>query len=338
MLTTQWRDGLRLEDFARTATQDARDRAGEALYEFYIGTLYRHGLFNADPHPGNLLFGDDGSVVILDHGCVREFDRGTVACVARLSKAVREDRREGIMAALRGLEARPPEDDKAFETTRRLLRGFFQPTLESGPRPMRGDVTFEARQLVADKRALLKSGCQGGCCSCSGSGSGSIRSWRGLVRCGIGGRWRSDSRSRCSPALARPRGGDHRNVLLITARSIREKGGRSCQLLVHWGRTRRPSGPREAGQVAPPAWCITIRMPILGPGERVGRPCRAPLPHRPRPGSSGPAPPPSGPATGSSPCSSTSSCRRTALRCRKSQSRRACSSPRAAAPRSRGST
>jgi predicted unusual protein kinase regulating ubiquinone biosynthesis (AarF/ABC1/UbiB family) len=156
VLTTQWRDGLRLEDFARTATQDARDRAGEALYEFYIGTLYRHGLFNADPHPGNLLFGDDGSVVILDHGCVREFDRGTVACVARLSKAVREDRREGIMAALRGLEAKPPEDDKAFEATRRLLRGFFQPTLESGPRPMRGDVTFEARQLVADKRAVLK--------------------------------------------------------------------------------------------------------------------------------------------------------------------------------------
>jgi hypothetical protein len=60
------------------------------------------------------------------------------------------------MAALRGLEAKPPEDDKAFETTRRLLRGFFQPTLESGPRPMRGDATFEARQLVADKRALLK--------------------------------------------------------------------------------------------------------------------------------------------------------------------------------------
>lgn len=156
VLTTQWHDGLRLEEFAQAATQDARDRAGEALYSFYIGTLYRHGLFNADPHPGNLLFGEDGSVVILDHGCVREFDRGTVECVARLSTAVREDSREGIMAALRGLEAKPPEDDRAFETTRRLLRGFFQPTLESGPRPMRGDVTFEARQLVADKRAMLK--------------------------------------------------------------------------------------------------------------------------------------------------------------------------------------
>jgi predicted unusual protein kinase regulating ubiquinone biosynthesis (AarF/ABC1/UbiB family) len=156
VLTTRWCDGLRLEDFTRTATQDARDRVGEALYEFYIGTLYRHGLFNADPHPGNLLFGEHGSVVILDHGCVREFDRETVAWVARLSKAVREDSRAGMMEALSGLGAKPPGDDKEFETTRRLLRGFFQPTLESGPRRMRGDVTFEARQLVADKRALLK--------------------------------------------------------------------------------------------------------------------------------------------------------------------------------------
>ena len=156
VLSTRWHDGLRLEDFTRTATQDARDRVGEALYEFYIGTLYRHGLFNADPHPGNLLFGQDGSVVILDHGCVREFDRGTVACVARLSQAVREDSREGMMAALRGLEAKPPENDKEFEATRRLLRGFFQPSLQSGARRMRGDVTFEARQLVADKRALLR--------------------------------------------------------------------------------------------------------------------------------------------------------------------------------------
>ena len=156
VLSTRWHDGLRLEDFTRTATQDARDRVGEALYEFYIGTLYRHGLFNADPHPGNLLFGEHGSVVILDHGCVREFDRGTVACVARLSQAVREDSREGMMAALRGLEAKPPENDKEFEATRRLLRGFFQPSLQSGARRMRGDVTFEARQLVADKRALLR--------------------------------------------------------------------------------------------------------------------------------------------------------------------------------------
>jgi predicted unusual protein kinase regulating ubiquinone biosynthesis (AarF/ABC1/UbiB family) len=156
VLTTTWREGSTLEEFQSAATQRARDRAGEALYEFYIGTLYRHCLFNADPHPGNLLFGEDGSLVILDHGCVREFDRHTVACAARLSNAVREDRRERIVGALRELGVKAPEDDASFEVTRGLLRGFFQPTLEHGPHRMRGDVTLEARQVLASKRAMLR--------------------------------------------------------------------------------------------------------------------------------------------------------------------------------------
>jgi predicted unusual protein kinase regulating ubiquinone biosynthesis (AarF/ABC1/UbiB family) len=156
VLTTRWREGLRLEEFARVADQPARDRAGEALYEFYVGTLYRHGLFNADPHPGNLLFRRDGSMTILDHGCVREFDRATVHGIAALSTAVREDSHAGIMRALQSLEARPPQDDASFGATRGLLRGFFQPTLEGGARPMRGDVTVEARELLAKKRAALR--------------------------------------------------------------------------------------------------------------------------------------------------------------------------------------
>src|SRR5919197_276767 len=156
VLTTTWQEGRTLEEFQTRATQAARDRAGEALYEFYIGTLYRHCLFNADPHPGNLLFGEDGSVAILDHGCVRKFDLQTVASAARLSNAVREDRREIIVDALRHLGAKALEDDASFEVTRGLLRGFFQPTLEHGPHRMRGDVTVEARQVLASKRALLR--------------------------------------------------------------------------------------------------------------------------------------------------------------------------------------
>ena len=71
----------------RTADEDRRNHAGRALYEFYIGTVFRHGLFNADPHPGNLLFQEDGSVVILDHGCVVEFESPLRAGLAALSRA-----------------------------------------------------------------------------------------------------------------------------------------------------------------------------------------------------------------------------------------------------------
>lgn len=72
VLTMERSDGARWSE-ALTADQDLRDRWGEAIYRFSLGSLRRLGLFNADPHPGNYLFHPDGSVTFLDFGCVKRF-------------------------------------------------------------------------------------------------------------------------------------------------------------------------------------------------------------------------------------------------------------------------
>jgi predicted unusual protein kinase regulating ubiquinone biosynthesis (AarF/ABC1/UbiB family) len=51
--------------------QALRDRWGEVVYRFFFGSIARFGTFNADPHPGNYLFHDDGTVTFLDFGCVK---------------------------------------------------------------------------------------------------------------------------------------------------------------------------------------------------------------------------------------------------------------------------
>jgi predicted unusual protein kinase regulating ubiquinone biosynthesis (AarF/ABC1/UbiB family) len=51
--------------------QKLRDRWGEAINRFFFGSIARFGVFNADPHPGNYLFHDDGTVTFLDFGCVK---------------------------------------------------------------------------------------------------------------------------------------------------------------------------------------------------------------------------------------------------------------------------
>ena len=53
------------------ADQELRDRWGEVVERFFFGTIARFGMFNADPHPGNYLFHDDGTVTFLDFGCVK---------------------------------------------------------------------------------------------------------------------------------------------------------------------------------------------------------------------------------------------------------------------------
>jgi predicted unusual protein kinase regulating ubiquinone biosynthesis (AarF/ABC1/UbiB family) len=156
ILTSTWCEGRSFETFADQATQPERDAAGRALYEFYVGTLYRHGLFNADPHPGNLLFPAGGGTVILDHGCVRRFDAPTVASLLQLARAVRDDDAARIREAMKRLGARDPLPGPAFDETRRLLRGFFSPTLLPGRRRLQAGVGIETASMVRDKRSLMR--------------------------------------------------------------------------------------------------------------------------------------------------------------------------------------
>jgi predicted unusual protein kinase regulating ubiquinone biosynthesis (AarF/ABC1/UbiB family) len=155
VLTSNWHDGADLEAFLGSAVFAAeRVRAARALYEFYVGTLYRHGLFNADPHPGNLLFAPDGRVTILDHGCVREFEPGTVTWLARLSRAVRADDPQDIQAALVALGATEPTRD--FAVTRAMLRGFYAPLLEPGRHRVETDQAISMGQVAKLKKSLLR--------------------------------------------------------------------------------------------------------------------------------------------------------------------------------------
>lgn len=155
VLTTSWQTGSSFDDFTRNAQQAARDRAGSALYEFYVGSVYRHGLFNADPHPGNLLFQDDGRLTILDHGCVRPFDLEQRKKIVRLSRAVRADDASQIRAALVGLGGADP-DDRVFPTTRSLLRGFFGPVLIPGRHRVEAGFTSDLAVILADKRGVIR--------------------------------------------------------------------------------------------------------------------------------------------------------------------------------------
>jgi hypothetical protein len=65
-------------DEALTAEQGLRDEWAEAIHRFVYRSYYRLNVFNADPHPGNFVFHDDGSVSCLDFGCVKHLDRERV--------------------------------------------------------------------------------------------------------------------------------------------------------------------------------------------------------------------------------------------------------------------
>jgi hypothetical protein len=74
VLTQELVRGLSWSD-ALAAGQELRDQWAEAIWRFTYGTPRRLCLFNVDPHPGNYVFHEDGSVSFLDFGCVKRISR-----------------------------------------------------------------------------------------------------------------------------------------------------------------------------------------------------------------------------------------------------------------------
>jgi len=70
VLTSELVTGLSF-DAALGESAEQRERWAETLWRFVFKGNLVGGMFNADPHPGNYLFGPAGEVTFLDFGCVQ---------------------------------------------------------------------------------------------------------------------------------------------------------------------------------------------------------------------------------------------------------------------------
>jgi predicted unusual protein kinase regulating ubiquinone biosynthesis (AarF/ABC1/UbiB family) len=88
VITSEWVEGDTWADFLEHASADQRERAGEILFRFAEGSIWRHGVFNGDPHPGNYRFRKDGRVGFLDFGLVKRWGPGELESLSPILDAV----------------------------------------------------------------------------------------------------------------------------------------------------------------------------------------------------------------------------------------------------------
>jgi predicted unusual protein kinase regulating ubiquinone biosynthesis (AarF/ABC1/UbiB family) len=87
VLTMELVDGMRWA-VAVEQPQELRNQWGTTIGRFVGEALWRHGLFNADPHPGNYLFHEDGTVTFLDFGCVKRFTAEQIEIMKETERAI----------------------------------------------------------------------------------------------------------------------------------------------------------------------------------------------------------------------------------------------------------
>ncbi len=100
VLTSEWVDDMSWEQFLATADESARQRAAEVIFRFVQGAIYRVGVFNGDPHPGNYLFGPDGSVTFIDFGLVKRWAPGEFEGLIPIIDPLFERDAEGVVAQM----------------------------------------------------------------------------------------------------------------------------------------------------------------------------------------------------------------------------------------------
>lgn len=126
VLTSELAEGRALEDAAMD-DEPARRAFAETLWRFVFKGNLVGGMFNADPHPGNYLFQEDGKVVFLDFGCVQLLEGERRAHADELHRAALA-RDEALFARLAAqiLETRGGRYEKlAVSYSRRCFEPLF---------------------------------------------------------------------------------------------------------------------------------------------------------------------------------------------------------------------
>ncbi len=73
IITMDWMTGKHLSEFTKINTdQEAADKIGQALWDFYMYQIHVLKKVHADPHPGNFLVDSNNNLVALDFGCMKK--------------------------------------------------------------------------------------------------------------------------------------------------------------------------------------------------------------------------------------------------------------------------
>jgi predicted unusual protein kinase regulating ubiquinone biosynthesis (AarF/ABC1/UbiB family) len=125
VLTTELTRGASFE--RACAAPEAERRAwAQTMWRFvFKGTLVG-GLLNADPHPGNYVFQEDGRVTFLDFGCIQSFAERRPFAVRIHRAALARDEAEFARAVAAMVASKPgPLEDLAIAYTRRCFEPLF---------------------------------------------------------------------------------------------------------------------------------------------------------------------------------------------------------------------
>src|SRR5690606_21659328 len=115
VLVMEWVDGDKVDRLAPRFANGELDFAHlmETLTEIYLRMMLVDGFLHADPHPGNILVQQDGTLVFLDWGMVVQMSRSTRESILRLALAAGREDLEAMITGMYELGMIDPSISRA---------------------------------------------------------------------------------------------------------------------------------------------------------------------------------------------------------------------------------
>lgn len=149
VLSMDWLEGLHLDKFMATnPSQEVRDRIGQIIWDFYDFQIHQLKQVHADPHPGNFLFQENGTVGVIDFGCIKELKEDFYRKYFQIMKPAISDDDEEFSTLLYQLEFLL-KSDKDSEVAH--FKEIYKDVLELLGRPFFSDVFDFADKTYFDK-------------------------------------------------------------------------------------------------------------------------------------------------------------------------------------------
>ena len=101
LLTMEWLEGKPLLE-ALSLSQQERNNIARTLFRAWYLPFYHYGILHGDPHLGNYSIHNDGSINLLDFGCVRIFNPAFIKGVIDLYSALQHQNMDLALEAYRG--------------------------------------------------------------------------------------------------------------------------------------------------------------------------------------------------------------------------------------------
>jgi predicted unusual protein kinase regulating ubiquinone biosynthesis (AarF/ABC1/UbiB family) len=118
IITMDWISGKHIKEWMETGpSQEEKNKIGQALWDFYHFQVHELMQVHADPHPGNFIVQEEGTLGIIDFGCVKvipqDFYHGYFSLIKK-ELVVKEEELNQIFYDLEFISDRDTAEEKKY--------------------------------------------------------------------------------------------------------------------------------------------------------------------------------------------------------------------------------